>query len=156
MDELGLEKAALVGNSGRGGAALQFAAQWPERVSHLITMGSGLPTGGSLIFSPAGMTEGIRILLETYRDPSPENLRRLVSIMVFDSAFVTDELCRMLGECAETPGALGQLSQNAREHGHALRVSPKLRLARFRNSHKRSATLGGSMSIPPTLMADPP
>ena len=41
MDELGIERAALVGNSMGGAAALQFAALYPERLSHLITMGSG-------------------------------------------------------------------------------------------------------------------
>lgn len=79
---------------------MQVAALWPERVSHLITMGSGLPAPGSLIFSPAGLTEGIAILLQTYSDPSPENFRRLVSIMVFDPSFVTDELCEMRSRAA--------------------------------------------------------
>jgi 2-hydroxy-6-oxonona-2,4-dienedioate hydrolase len=100
MDELGLDKAALVGNSGGGGAAMQFAVQWPERVSHLVTMGSGIPIPGSQIFAPAGLTEGLRILLETYRDPSPANFRRLVSIMVYDASFVTDELCQMRSDSA--------------------------------------------------------
>lgn len=100
MDELGMEKAALVGNSGGGAAALLFAALYPERISHLVTMGSGLPSTGSMMFSPAGMTEGIRILMETYREPSPENFRRLVSIMVFDPSFVTDELCKMRSDLA--------------------------------------------------------
>lgn len=123
MDELGLEKAALVGNSGGGGAAMQVAALWPERVSHLVTMGSGIPAPGSLIFSPAGMSEGINILLQAYSDPSPENFRRLVSVMVFDPAFVTDELCEMRSKAARsnpqhlanwakrfTPGALPGMS----------------------------------------------
>jgi 2-hydroxy-6-oxonona-2,4-dienedioate hydrolase len=46
------------------------------------------------------MTQGIRILMETYRDPTPENFRRLVEIMVFDSSFVTEELCRARSENA--------------------------------------------------------
>ncbi len=100
IDALGIEQAALVGNSGGGAAAMQVAALWPERVSHLITMGSGLPTPGSLIFSPAGLSEGLKIMLQTYREPTPENFRRLVSIMVFDSSFVTDELCRMRADAA--------------------------------------------------------
>ncbi|WP_218054366.1 alpha/beta fold hydrolase [Phenylobacterium immobile] len=94
MDELGIEKAALVGNSMGGATALQFCAMYPERLSHLITMGSGL-FGNPLIFSPGGMSEGIRIIVETYRNPTPENFKRLVSIMVYDSSFVTDELCEM-------------------------------------------------------------
>lgn len=94
MDELGIEKAALVGNSMGGAATLQFCALYPERLSHMITMGAavfGMPN----IFTPGGLTEGIRIIRETYENPTPENFRRLVSIMVYDASFVTDELCEM-------------------------------------------------------------
>ena len=100
MDELGLEKAALVGNSMGGGTTLQFCANYPERLSHMITMGAGVPQVTPNIFSPAGMSEGIRIIRETYLNPSPENFRRLVSIMVYDSSFVTDELCQMRSDNA--------------------------------------------------------
>jgi 2-hydroxy-6-oxonona-2,4-dienedioate hydrolase len=92
MDELGIEQAALVGNSMGGGAVLQFAASYPERISHAVTMGSGLFALPN-IFSPGGgPSEGIRIIGETYRNPTPENFRRLVNIMVYDPSFVTDEL----------------------------------------------------------------
>jgi 2-hydroxy-6-oxonona-2,4-dienedioate hydrolase len=92
MDELGIEKAALVGNSMGGAATLQFAVDFPDRLSHLITMGAG--GGGPLIFSPGGAPpEGLKIIRETYENPTPENFRRLVSVMVYDSSFVTDELC---------------------------------------------------------------
>jgi 2-hydroxy-6-oxonona-2,4-dienedioate hydrolase len=99
MDELGLEKAALVGNSMGGGTTLQFCALYPERLSHMITMGSGI-FGSPNVFTPGGLTEGIRIIVETYKNPTPENFRRLVSIMVYDSSFVTDELCQMRSDNA--------------------------------------------------------
>jgi 2-hydroxy-6-oxonona-2,4-dienedioate hydrolase len=92
MDALGIEKAALIGNSMGGGAVLNFAVEYPDRISHIITMGSGVP--GANIFTPGGQTEGIRILFETYRNPTPENFRALVRVMVYDDSFVTDELCR--------------------------------------------------------------
>ena len=98
MDELGIEKAALVGNSMGGGATIQFAIDYPERMSHFITMGAGLP--GVNIFQPGGFSEGIRIIRETYQDPSPENFRRLVRVMVYDDSFVTDELCEMRSRAA--------------------------------------------------------
>jgi 2-hydroxy-6-oxonona-2,4-dienedioate hydrolase len=41
MDALGVEKAACIGNSTGGVVALSVAVDHPERVSHLITMGSG-------------------------------------------------------------------------------------------------------------------
>src|SRR4051794_40591794 len=84
MDELKLPKAAFVGNSMGGGITQQFAIDYPDRISHFITMGSGAP--GVNMFAPQGMgTEGLRIIRETYEDPSPANFRRLVTVMVYDS-----------------------------------------------------------------------
>lgn len=98
MDALGIEKAGIVGNSMGGGTTLRFCATHPERVSHAITMGPALP--GPNIFTPGGPPEGIRIILDTYRDPSPENFRRLVNIMVYDASFVTDELLQQRSSAA--------------------------------------------------------
>jgi 2-hydroxy-6-oxonona-2,4-dienedioate hydrolase len=98
MDELGIEQAALIGNSMGGGTTLRFCATYPERVSHAITMGAGLFSPS--IFTPAGPSEGIRIIIDTYKDPTPENFRRLVNIMVYDSSFVTDELLRQRSTAA--------------------------------------------------------
>jgi len=93
MDELGIEKAALVGNSMGGGATLQFMADYPDRISHAVTMGAGVFALPS-IFSPGGLSQGLRVIVDTYRNPTPENFRRLVEVMVYDSSFVTDELTR--------------------------------------------------------------
>ena len=98
MDELAIEKAVVVGNSMGGQTTLRFCATHPERVTHAVTMGAGL--FGTNIFSPGGLSEGIRIIVDTYRDPSPENFRRLVNIMVFDSSFVTDELVKQRSAAA--------------------------------------------------------
>jgi 2-hydroxy-6-oxonona-2,4-dienedioate hydrolase len=91
LDELGIEKVALVGNSMGGMTSVRFAIQHPERTSHLVTMGAGAP--GINVFAPGGgRSEGMNILLGTYADPSPANFKRLVSIMAYDQAFATDEL----------------------------------------------------------------
>lgn len=105
MDELGLEKAGLVGNSMGGAATLEFMARYPDRISHAITMGSGL-FGVPNMFTPGGPSQGIRVIFETYMNPTPENFRRLVEIMVYDASFVTDELTQQ-----RSAGALAQ-----REH----------------------------------------
>lgn len=99
MDELGLEKAALVGNSMGGAATLEFMTRYPERISHAVTMGSGL-FGVPNIFTPGGPSQGIRIIFETYSNPTPENFRRLVEIMVFDASFVTAELTQQRSDAA--------------------------------------------------------
>ena len=38
------------------------------------------------------MSEGLKILIAAYEDPSPENFKKLVSVMAFDQSFATDEL----------------------------------------------------------------
>jgi 2-hydroxy-6-oxonona-2,4-dienedioate hydrolase len=90
LDALDIERAAIVGNSMGGGVGLIAATRWPERVSHLITMGSGVWAVN--VLSPAGMSEGMKVLMAAYQDPSPENFKRLVEVMCFDPAFATDEL----------------------------------------------------------------
>ena len=98
-DTLGIDKAAYVGNSMGGAASVELTARYPERVSHLITMGLGNPAGLSLL-QPAGPQEGIRILVEAYKDPSPHNMKRLVQIMCFDPAFASDELAQQRSQQA--------------------------------------------------------
>jgi 2-hydroxy-6-oxonona-2,4-dienedioate hydrolase len=91
VDALELEKVTLLGNSMGGAISLAFTAAYPERVSHLVTMGVGNPAGVN-VFAPAGPSEGFRILKEAYEDPSPQNMKRLVQIMCFDPSMSSDEL----------------------------------------------------------------
>lgn len=103
MDAMGIEKAAICGNSLGGAATLTFAVNWPDRMSHIITMGSA-PVGSVMASWPGngmtGGTEGLKALAELRRDPSPENFRKTLSVMVYDDSFVTDELCRQRSEAA--------------------------------------------------------
>jgi len=98
VDALDIDKVALVGNSMGGGAAIGFTAEHPERVSHLVTMGVGGP--GLNILQQAGPTEGIRILVEAYKNCTPENMRRLVKIMCYDPSIASDELVEERTEAA--------------------------------------------------------
>lgn len=91
LDELNIERATLVGNSMGGMTSIRFSIEHPERVSHLIPMGA--PSPGINIFSAGGgMSEGMKILIDTYSDPSPSNFKKLVSVMAFDQSMATDEL----------------------------------------------------------------
>ena len=101
MDALGIEKAAFVGNSMGGHTSLRLAIEHPDRVTHLITMGPPVSRQPRL-FSPGdGPSEGLKVLVAAYADPSPENMRRLVEIMVFDKArFATPELCQARSDAA--------------------------------------------------------
>lgn len=101
MDVLGIEKAAFVGNSMGGQTSLRFATTHPDRITHLITMGAPpgpIPT----LFGPAdGPSEGLRILAQTYADPSYDGMRRLVEVMAFDKArFATPELIQARSDAA--------------------------------------------------------
>ncbi|XVV15143.1 alpha/beta fold hydrolase [Actinoplanes sp. CA-131856] len=100
LDALDIEKAALVGNSMGGGTALNFAVTHPDRISHLVTMGSGVP--GPTLFQPGnGLSEGLKVLIKGYHDPSPETIRELVDIMTYDSE-ISDELVQQRSDTARS------------------------------------------------------
>lgn len=89
MDVVGLKKAHLVGNSMGGHSAVAFALANPERVGKLVLMGGG--TGGVSSFVPMP-TEGIKLIGALYRDPSIENLKRMMSVFVYDTSALTEDL----------------------------------------------------------------
>ncbi|MFF2902124.1 hypothetical protein [Streptomyces sp. NPDC057966] len=50
---------------------------------------------------PHSEVDDLKVLIETYRDAGPENMRRLVEIMVYDRArFATPELCQARSDAA--------------------------------------------------------
>ena len=100
MDALGLDKAALVGNSMGGSVALAVAVDHPERVSHVITMGPGSSPTPRLFSAGDGPTEGLKYLQQAYRIPTPEAMQALVNIMVYDKSFATPELCQARSDAA--------------------------------------------------------
>ncbi|MEV7389161.1 alpha/beta hydrolase [Streptomyces sp. NPDC091215] len=129
LDELGIERAALVGNSMGGMTSLRFAVEYPDRVSHVVTMGAPCP--GNNMFTPGGgLTEGLKVLRAGYENPSPENIKRMVQIMCFDPALATDELAKRRSAAAhEHPQHLehyleDQIVPGAREfHALGARIS---------------------------------
>ncbi len=91
LDELGLQRVHLVGNSLGGGTAVRFALLYPERVGRLVLMAPG---GLSLnVFAP-DPTEGVRRLMEFSAPPGPsrEKMAVFLRTLVFDQRLVTDEL----------------------------------------------------------------
>jgi len=99
LEHLGIDRAALVGNSMGGMTALRIAVHRPELVSHLVTMGAPCP-GPNVYAAGDGPSEGMKALIAAYRDASPERIRALVEIMCFDKAHATDDLARMRSEAA--------------------------------------------------------
>jgi len=100
LDALGIDKAAFVGNSMGGATTIRFAVEYPDRISHLITMGAG--AGGARLFSAGdGPSEGLKILQQGYRDPSPETMAQLVDIMTFDSGSNSEALAKQRSDNAK-------------------------------------------------------
>lgn len=91
LDALGIEKASLIGNSMGGSSAIAFALEYPHRLNKLIVMGAG--GGGASLFVPMP-TEGIKLLLGLYRNPSIENLRRMLDVFVYDPSQLTEDLIK--------------------------------------------------------------
>lgn len=102
MDELGIEKAHLLGNSLGGGTATRLALSHPDRVARLVLMGPG---GLSLNLFHADPTEGVQRLMDFAANPSKEALRAFISTMVVDQSLVTDELVEQRFADATAPGA---------------------------------------------------
>jgi len=104
LDALHIERAALIGNSMGAHTAVRFATLHAERVSHLVTMGASLGRGEvkSIFGAGDGPTEGLKVLVSAYKDPSPENMRALVEIMTFDKErFATPELTQARSAAAQ-------------------------------------------------------
>ncbi|MEJ7775261.1 MAG: 4,5:9,10-diseco-3-hydroxy-5,9,17-trioxoandrosta-1(10),2-diene-4-oate hydrolase [Nocardioidaceae bacterium] len=102
LDELGIERVHLLGNSLGGGTAMRLALSYPDRVGRLVLMGPG---GLSLNLFHADPTEGVQRLMEFGVEPTREALRAFISTMVVDQSLVTDELVEERFGDATAPGA---------------------------------------------------
>ncbi|WP_333821862.1 alpha/beta fold hydrolase [Pinisolibacter sp.] len=94
LDELGLERVDIVGNSFGGAIALALAIAHPQRVRRLVLMGS---VGVSF-----PITEGLDRVWG-YR-PSLAEMRAMLDIFAFDRALVTDELAELRYRASIRPG----------------------------------------------------
>jgi len=105
LDELGIGRVHLVGNSLGGGTAVRFALSNPGRAGRLVLMGPG---GLSLnVFAP-DPTEGVRRLAEFGAPPGPsrEKMAAFLRTLVFDQRLVTDEMIEERFAAACDPDAL--------------------------------------------------
>jgi 2-hydroxy-6-oxonona-2,4-dienedioate hydrolase len=89
VDALDLDRVHILGNSMGGHSAVAFALDNPERVGKLVLMGGG--TGGASPFVPMP-TEGIKLLQGLYREPTIDNLKKMMNVFVYDSSDLTEAL----------------------------------------------------------------
>jgi pimeloyl-ACP methyl ester carboxylesterase len=94
MDNLGLEKAHLVGNSFGGAIALRLAAEHPDRVGRVVLMGS------MGVHFP--ITEGLDRVWGY--EPSFENMRRVLDVFAYSRELVNDELAEVRYRGSIQPG----------------------------------------------------
>lgn len=89
LDVLDIQRVHIIGNSMGGHSAVAFALANPSRVGKLVLMGGG--TGGPSQSVPMP-TEGIKLLQGLYREPTIENLKRMMNVFVYDTSSLTEEL----------------------------------------------------------------
>lgn len=91
LDVLDIERVHILGNSMGGHSAVAFALANPQRVGKLVLMGGG--TAGPSNFAPMP-TEGIKLLQGLYREPTIENLKRMMNVFVYDPSALTEDLMK--------------------------------------------------------------
>lgn len=94
LDELGLERVHLVGNSFGGAIALRFATEHPDRVRRLVLMGS--------VGVPFEITKALDDVWGY--EPTPGAMREIMKVFAFDSSLLTDELATIREHAATRPG----------------------------------------------------
>ena len=125
LDGLNLDRVHIVGNSMGGHSAVAFALANPTRVGKLILMGGG--TGGPSQFVPMP-TEGIKLLQGLYREPTFENLKKMLNVFVFDASTLTDDLIEarlnnMMSRKDHLENFVASLAANPKQFGD---VGPRL------------------------------
>ncbi len=93
MDALGLEKAALVGHSQAGNVAIALGLEHPQRISHIIILGTGslLPPleGGAGKREEAVLQRMDQRMAKT--EPTIEDTRKLLEANLFHQELITEE-----------------------------------------------------------------
>jgi 2-hydroxymuconate-semialdehyde hydrolase len=84
LDELGLERVALVGNSMGGIVSLSLALAAPERVERMVLMGCG--------GAPGAITPELLKMILFYDNPTEDNMAELLTCFVHDPAIFGDDL----------------------------------------------------------------
>jgi 2-hydroxy-6-oxonona-2,4-dienedioate hydrolase len=96
MDAIGLKRAALIGHSSAGNAVVSTALEHPERVSHVMILGTGsllppLETAGGKV---GGREEAAQARLEermVKSEPTIEDTRALLEANLFHPELITPE-----------------------------------------------------------------
>lgn len=94
MDELGIEKTDLVGNSMGGSIALHLMHRHPQRFGKAVLMGT--------VGAPGALTEGLRAGWGFYENPSKEALAERVRAFVYDVNSIGGDIDSIAGDRWQT------------------------------------------------------
>ncbi len=105
MDAIGLDQAAFIGNSYGGQVSLKLAIDYPERVSHVVIIGSAPVVRSIFMPFPA---EGVKLIGSYYRGdgPSLEKLRAVLAALVYDPGIITEDVLKERYEASIDPDAV--------------------------------------------------
>ena len=116
LGALGVEGAVdIIGNSLGGQAALGLERCKPERVRHLVLIGSQ-PTSAGLVIQPQPQ-EALRNIFNYYAGEGPtlEKMRRLVESLLYDPSLVSDETLQERFEASRDPAQMRLLGLPRRD-----------------------------------------
>ena len=134
LDELGVEKAHLVGNSYGGAAALRLTLDRPDRVDRLILMGPGG------VGTTRGLpTAGLNKLFGYYagEGPSRDKLESFIrDYLVYDGAAVDDDLIDLRFEASIQPEVVASPPLRRPSGPNALRTLWRMDFTRDRRLAK--------------------
>ena len=96
MDALKLDRAALIAHSASGNAAMGLALEHPDRVSHLVILGTGsllppLETGGTTVGGREGAAQARLEERMVKQEPTLEDTRALLEANLFHRELITDD-----------------------------------------------------------------
>jgi 2-hydroxy-6-oxonona-2,4-dienedioate hydrolase len=111
MDALGVKQAALIGHSSSGGPAASIALAQPDRVSHVIVLGTGsllppLEAAGTKVGGREGAAQARLEERMVRNEPTLGDTRALLEANLFHHELITDEELQLrhqnsVGACFE-------------------------------------------------------
>ena len=116
LSKLGIEGTVdIIGNSLGGQAALGLERHNPNRIKHLVLIGSQ-PTTAGIVIQPQPQ-EALRNIFNYYagEGPTPDKMQRLVESLLYDSGQVSAETLQERFEASKDPGQMRLLGLPRRD-----------------------------------------
>jgi 4,5:9,10-diseco-3-hydroxy-5,9,17-trioxoandrosta-1(10),2-diene-4-oate hydrolase len=126
LDDQGLDKAHLIGNSLGAAVVVRFALDFPDRADRLVLMGPGSALSIGL-FTPRP-SEGIRRIMEFGAPPGPtrEKMAAFLRTLVYDESLITEELVEERFKAATNPATDGLAAMQRANRNPAFAQSGEL------------------------------